>query len=309
MKVIFFGSPTFAVAFLNHLVRNEDIDVVAVVTQPPKASGRSKRPQPSPVNEAASAYEIPVLTPETLKDEAIQKELAGFEADIYVVVAYGLILPKYVLAIPKQGVINVHPSLLPKFRGPIPMPAAILAGDIKTGVTIMKMDAKMDHGPILAQLEFPLKDMDYPELEQYVAYKGPELLTQALLFYAERKLTPKEQDHDKATYCKLLDRDSGHIEWSKQTAAEIERMIRAYRPWPGTWTTWNGERLKILDGSVSAKPLLKKPGSIFQKDGQTLVACKKGALVLEELQLAGKKPMQTNIFLNGNKNFATSNLV
>lgn len=311
MKIVFFGSPKFAVPFLNTLIIHEDISVVGVVTQPDKAVGRSSTPKPSAIAETADAYEIPVFKPENLKDKAVDKQLKPLEADAFIVLAYGNIIPNRILEIPPLGVINVHPSLLPKYRGATPMQAAIREGDKVTGISIMKMDKKMDHGPILAQLEIPLPDtVDYPELETIVAYKGPQLLVDSLLGYEKGRLKPTPQDDTKATYVKLFTRDTGRIDWNKHTADEVERMIRAYRPWPGVWTTWNGKRLKILGAQPRKSPLLKtkQHGQVFQKEHETRIAIKKSILAPTHLQLEGSKPTSIEDFIKGHPDFIGSTL-
>jgi len=304
MNVVFFGSPQFAVPFLNTLITHENISVVGVVTQPNKPSGRKGELKASSVGVVAEAYGIPVLKPENLKDEAVDVELRKFTADVYVVLAYGQIIPNRILEIPRLGVINVHPSLLPKYRGATPMQSAIAEGDKTTGITIMKMDKKMDHGPILAQLEFDLpNEIDYPGLEMIVTYKGPNLLTSSLLAYEAGRLEPKAQDDSKATYVKLFDRDAGQADWTKQSAEEIERMVRAYRPWPGVWSTWNDKRLKILQARVEQGVFLKKTGRVMERKGKILVVCKKGTLELLEVQLEGSKPASVEVFLHGHSDF------
>ncbi|MDA1038630.1 MAG: methionyl-tRNA formyltransferase [bacterium] len=307
MKIIFFGSPKFSVPFINALILAEDIEVIGVVTQPDKAIGRSQELKPSAVAETASAYSIPVLKPDNLKDEIFQEQLSKWKADAYVVIAYGKIIPNIVLDIPKLGVINVHPSLLPKYRGATPMQAAIREGDQTTGITIMKMDHKMDHGPILAQLKLEIKkDVDYPALQTKVAYKGPPLLVHTLRAFADGRLKPKEQNHEMATYIKLFDRDSGMINWKNQKATEIERMMRAYRPWPGIWTTWNGKRLKVLNARIATGNIIKNAGSVSQKNESIFVETKKGSLELIEIQLEGSKATLISDFLLGHKDFVGS---
>lgn len=307
MNIVFFGSPIFAVPFLNTLMTREGINVVGVVTQPDKPAGRGGAVKPSAVGAAAEAYGIPVLKPEHLKAEEIEQQLRDFEADAFVVLAYGQIIPGRILNIPPLGVVNVHPSILPKYRGATPMQAAIRVGDKTTGITIIKMDAKMDHGPILAQLEFGLTDdIDYPELESIVIRKGPPLLVDALLAYEAGRLEPKPQDDTRATYVKLFDRDAGRAEWSRESAEEIERMIRAYRPWPGVWTTWNGKRLKILQAGVESGTFLRRTGKVIERESKILVVCKKGTLELLEVQLEGSKPAPINAFIHGHSDFIGS---
>lgn len=191
------------------------------------------------------------------------------------------------------------------------MQAAIREGDTTTGISIMKMDKKMDHGPILAQLEFDLPyDIDYPGLETIVTYKGPQLLVDSLLAYAKGRLEPTPQDDSKATYVKLFNRDTGRIDWNKHTAEEIERMIRAYRPWPGVWTTWNGKRLKILEAEPRKRPLLssKQYGDVFLKEDEVHIATKKSILAPRRIQLEGSKPTTIDAFIKGRPDFVGSTL-
>ncbi len=307
MTIVFFGSPLFAVPFLNTLTTSEGLDVVGVVTQPDKPVGRKGELKASAVGAAATAYGIPVLKPESLKEANVMDRLKEFQADVFVVLAYGQIIPGNILDIPPLGVVNVHPSLLPKYRGATPMQAAIRAGDKTTGITIMKMDKKMDHGPILAQLEFELPDgIDYPELESIVIQKGPKLLVDSLLAYEAKRLEPMPQDDSKATFVKLFDRNVGRVDWQKQSAAEIERMIRAYCPWPGVWTTYRGKRLKILAAGVERGAFLKKLGSVIRRDDKVFVICKKGTLELKEIQLESAKPASITSFLHGHADFIGS---
>lgn len=286
---------------------HEGFTVLAVVTQPDRASGRHKIPHPCPVAQAAAAYKVNLFQPVSLKrDKNIRKKLADLGADVFVVVAYGSMIPDELLALPPFGVINVHPSLLPRHRGPTPMPSAILAGDEVTGISIMKLDHEMDHGPILAQLEIPLtSDMDTPALEQIVTYKGPVLLADTLEAYRKGHLKPREQAHERATYCQLLTRDSGRLDW-KESAEQLDRTIRAYRPWPGTWTTWKRKRLKILDAALAAGSLLKPAGTVYEEGGYVYISCHRGSILLKQLQLEGGKPLSIRDFLRGYKDFVGS---
>lgn len=307
MKLVFFGSPQFSVPFLNMLTTNSAFSVVGVVTQPDKPVGRSGKREPSPIAKAASAYDMPILKPASLKNKDVLDELARLKADVYVVVAYGNIIPNEILNLPPLGVVNVHPSLLPKYRGATPMQSAILNGDKKTGITIIKMDNKMDHGPILSRLEIVIPEaMDYPELEMEVIYKGPKLLVDSLIAYERGLLKPEDQKHDEATYVKLFDRNTGEVDWKKD-AVEIERMMRAYKPWPGIWTRWNGKNLKILRARVGKSHPLTKAGMVIKRGGDDVeVSCKKDSLVLKEIQLTGSKPTDLKSFINGHQNFIGS---
>ncbi|KKW45212.1 MAG: Methionyl-tRNA formyltransferase [Parcubacteria group bacterium GW2011_GWA2_56_7] len=314
IKTVFFGSPQLAVPFLNQLVLHDEITVLAVVTQPDKPMGRSGKPHPSPIAAAAELYDIPVLKPERLKKAVVQKELLRFDADVYVVVAYGKILPKDVLTHPPFGTINMHPSLLPHSRGPTPMRSAILHGETETGISIMKMDEEMDHGPILSQLRLDISDphVDAQSLEETVTYLGPKLLIETLLNYTSGNLTPIPQDDKHASYTHLLSRDSGVIDWANMSALQIDRMVRAYRPWPGVSTVWdngkNARTLKILRTDLGPNALLRRSGVVFERDGRVFVSTKKGSLELKELQLAGAKPLSAQEFLKGHPTFIGARL-
>jgi methionyl-tRNA formyltransferase len=306
MKLVFFGSPQFSVPFLNMLAVNENFSIVGVVTQPDKPVGRGGKLEQSSVAKAAEAYGFTILKPKSLRDEKIKETLSDINADVYVVVAYGNIIPPSILNLPRLGVINVHPSLLPKYRGATPMQSAILNDDEKTGITIMKMDEEMDHGPILSQLEIAVpKTMDYPELEMEVIYKGPKLLIDTLIAYERGTLKQVEQKHQLATYVKLFDRNTGKVDWNANSI-EIERMSRAYKPWPGIWTTWNGRNLKLLQVRNGKPHPLTKSGTVILNGECVEVSCKKGSLVLERVQLTGSKPIDIKSFVNGHQNIIGS---
>lgn len=290
-RTIFFGTPQFAVPALESLIKDNRFDVVAVVTEPDQKSGRGKKIVFSPVKLTAMKYNITVLQPE--KMQAISYKLKAKSFDAAVVCAYGQIIPKKILEITKYGFINIHPSLLPKYRGPSPIQTAILNGDRKTGVTIIKVDEKMDHGPILAQqgLEFPNKyqisndqisKLNYLEISKILSKLGAELLIKILPGYLEGKIKPKAQDHKKATFTKLIRKEDGLINWNEPVEI-IERRIRAYFPWPGTYTFLNKKRFKII------KAHLKTSTSGVEV----------GKLVLDLVQLEGKKEMSWQEFCRG----------
>src|SRR5262245_5301551 len=228
MRVMFLGTPEFAAIPLEALAADSRYQVVGVVTQPDRPAGRGRAPEPPPVKRAALRLGIPVLQPETLRDPAAAEQLAALHPDVGVVAAYGEILRKNVLAIPPLGYLNIHPSLLPRHRGPTPVPGAILAGDTETGVTVMLLDAKLDSGPILAQQRVPLlPDARSGELTEALFRIGSALLLESLARYAEGQLTPTPQDDSQATYTKMLKKEDGRIDWSAD-AVHIERMTRAY---------------------------------------------------------------------------------
>ena len=253
MKIVFFGSPAFAVPFLKALHNDADVELIAAVCQPDQPAGRGQELAEPAVKTAALAHGIKVLQPATLKDEAVQKDLSAFGADFFVVVAYGKLIPKAVLDIPRLGCVNVHPSLLPKYRGASPMQFALDAGDPETGITVMLLDEGMDTGPILAFDHVEIHDDEtLGSLTTKVEQTGPSLLLSTLKRFAAGEITPLKQDDAKATPSRKLEKEDGHIDWTK-TAAAIERRVRAYDPWPGTWSVWNRNgkalRLKIIQVS------------------------------------------------------------
>jgi methionyl-tRNA formyltransferase len=292
MRVIFLGTPQFATIPLEALARDSRYQVVGGVTQPDRAAGRSRAPEPPPVKRMAVQLDIPVFQPESLRDPAAVEQLAALRPDAGVVAAYGEILRKNVLAIPPHGYLNIHPSLLPRHRGPTPVPGAILAGDAETGVTVMLLDAKMDSGPILAQQRVPLPpDARSGQLTEELFRLGSGLLLGALAGYAAGNLVPSPQDDSQATYTKLLNKQAGAIDWSAD-AIRIERMTRAYDPWPGAHTSWRGQPFKII--AARAHPEWAGGaalGTLLPKQGSAWVATGAGALELLAIQPAGKRPL------------------
>jgi len=302
-RIIFFGTGDFAVPSLTALVKDGRFDVLAVVTQPDRPVGRHATITPPPVKVAATILGITdVRQPETLKDAGFQSWIksVGRSCDAFVVVSYGKILPQWLLDLPKEGVVNVHGSLLPRWRGPSPIQAAIAAGDAKSGVTIMKIDAEMDHGPILSTVETQIApDETGSSLHDRLAVLGTEALPKTLADFLDGRVSPVEQDHASATTCKILTRDDGKIDWTRP-ATDIERLIRAYNPWPGCWTLVGGKRLKIHKASVIAGDDAFKPGQCFVFEKQPAVACGEGtALVLDEIQIEGRASVSGAAFVKG----------
>jgi methionyl-tRNA formyltransferase len=292
LRVVFLGTPDFAVIPLEVLARDDRYTLVGVVTQPDRPSGRGRAPEPPPVKQAALRLGLPVLQPETLREEAAVAQLAALRPDVGVVAAYGEILRKAVLAIPPLGYLNIHPSLLPLHRGPTPVPGAILAGDTETGVTVMRLDAKMDAGPILAQrrVELPA-DVRAKAFTEYLFQLGAELLVETLAPYAVGQVVPVPQDDSQATYTALLKKTDGAIDWSTP-AERIERMTRAYDPWPGAWTSWRGQPLKIITARVHAEWAGDAPpGALLDRNDGIWVATGAGALELLLVQPAGKRAL------------------
>jgi methionyl-tRNA formyltransferase len=292
IRVIFLGTPAFAAIPLEALAADARYQVVGVVTQPDRPAGRGRAPEPPPVKRAAVRLGIPVLQPGTLRDPAAAEQLAALRPDAGVVAAYGEILRKQVLAIPPLGYLNIHPSLLPRHRGPTPVPGAILAGDAETGVTVMLLDAKMDSGPILAQQRVPLPpDARGDQLTEELFRLGAALLLEALARYAAGELAPTPQDDIQATYTKMLKKDDGAIDWAAD-AIQIERMTRAYHPWPGAQTSWRGQPLKVIAARAHSEWAgAAAPGALLPQADGVWVATGAGALELLTVQPAGKRPL------------------
>ena len=289
MRILFLGTPSFATHPLRRLVEAGH-EIVGVVTQPDRPVGRSGALQPPPVKQVAVELGLPVLQPETLRDENVVAELRALRPEAGVVAAYGEILRRVVLEIPPLGYLNIHPSLLPLYRGPSPVTAAILAGDSMTGVSVMLLERAMDSGPILAQASVPIEPLARTgSLTEQLFELGSDLLAGVLPLYAAGELQPQPQDHERATITRMLAREDGRVDWTLPAAA-IERAVRAYDPWPGAWTIANGQSVKILRASVEAQTGPEPPGTVLDTPG-LVVATGEGALQLHEVQPAGRRPM------------------
>ena len=302
------GTPEFSVPSLAALV-DAGYDVVAVVTQPDRRSGRGRKLALSPVKQAALERDLPVLQPRSLRDPGAAAALAELAPDVIVVAAFGQILRSDVLDLPPHGCINVHASLLPRWRGAAPVQAAILAGDQVTGSTIMCMDAGMDTGPILAQVALLIDPADTGEsLMHRLAEQGAALLAETLPRWLAGEITPQAQDPALATLCRPLRKEQGVIDWT-QPAIQIERAVRAFNPWPAATTTWSGVGLKVLE--AAAEPDLgadQPPGTVVTADGRVLVSTGAGLLRLERVQLAGRSAMAVSDFLRGQPDFVGARL-
>lgn len=299
MKVVYMGTPDFAVGPLESII-NAGHEVVLVVTQPDRVRGRSGKVSYSPVKEVALAHNIPVFQPEKIKQEEEVKELAKYPADIFVVAAFGQILSKEILDMPRLGCVNIHASLLPKYRGAAPIQWSIINGDEKSGVTLMKMDVGLDTGDILMQEEIVLDKKETGEsLFDKLAKLGSDMIVKALPMIEKGKLTPIPQNDEESNYAKMLTKDYGEIDFVK-SATTIERLIRGLNSWPSTYTHINGKVLKIWDADVLPYLGNEKTGSIIglTKDSFT-VKCGEDALKVNEVQLEGKKRMKVEDFLRG----------
>jgi len=312
IKILFFGTSEIAKEILEALVRGK-YNIIAVLTQPDKKTGREQLIKKGSVKEFAQINKIPVLQPLKLNDEVVEK-IKELEPDLIVVIAYGKIIPKEILEIPQFKSINIHPSLLPKFRGPSPIQNAILAGEKETGVTIMLMDEKMDHGDILFQKKVQI----YPEdtakiLTKKIAPVSSKLLIETIPLWIEKKIIPLKQDDAQATYCQLIEREDGHIFWDS-SAEDIHNKYRAFQPWPGIFSVWEKEdkilRIKLTNIKIDEKKTEKKyeMGEVFELDGEIKVKSMNNSIILKEVQLEGKKPTNIKDFVNGHKDFVGSRL-
>lgn len=287
------GTPDFSVPILAALI-DAGHDVVAVYSQPPRPAGRGHKEQLTPVHAHAQARAIPVRTPKSLKSAEEQQAFRDLDLDMAVVAAYGLILPQAVLDAPRHGCLNVHASLLPRWRGAAPIQRAILAGDTQTGVTIMQMDAGLDTGDmLLAEAVDITPTTTAQSLHDQLSALGARLIVDALARYGE--LIPRKQPAEGVTYAAKLAKDEGRLDWSRP-AVELERQVRGLTPWPGVWCTLpDGERLKVIEAQVVTGHGV--PGTVL--DGALTVACGEGALRLLRVQRAGKAPMAAADLLRG----------
>jgi len=305
--VIFMGTPDFAVPSLHALVE-ANYDVVAVVTQPDAPAGRGQQVRHSPVKQFALQRGLTVLQPASLKPPEVVAQLRAFQPDLIVVAAFGQILRQDVLDMPKYGCLNVHASLLPRWRGAAPVSAAIAAGDACTGVTIMLMEAGLDSGPILTQREVPIAPDDTAgTLTERLAHLGALLLVETLPGWLGGTITPRRQDQSQVTLAPRLKKEDGKIDWSRP-ALVLERHVRAMTPWPGAYTTWQGQQLKVLRAMLADTPVAgeQKAGAVIAREGQVYVCCGDGLLRLLNLQLEGRRCVDAEAFLRGHPSFANS---
>lgn len=299
LKIIFAGTPDFAARHLQALLDSEH-HVIAVYTQPDRPAGRGHQLQASPVKQLALQHNIPVYQPKSLKKAPAQAELAALGADLMVVVAYGLILPKVVLATPALGCINVHGSLLPRWRGAAPIQRSIWAGDTHTGVTIMQMDEGLDTGAMLSKVALPIEASDTSaSLYDKLAVVGPQALLAALVDLPALQRQAEPQDDTLANYAEKLFKEEAQLDFRK-TAAALEREVRAFNPWPVSYLQLGTQQLKVWQSRVEASTANAQPGTVVRVDKKGIaIATADGLLVLETIQPAGKKPMAVVDFLNG----------
>lgn len=301
MRIIFAGTPEFAAGHLAALLNAAEHEVVAVYTQPDRPAGRGKKLQASAVKKLALEHGLPVEQPISLKDTDAQAQLASYHADVMVVVAYGLILPEAVLRLPTYGCINVHGSLLPRWRGAAPIQRAIWAGDSHAGVAIMQMEAGLDTGPVLLEKSLAIApDETSASLYEKLAELGPSALLESLHDLPQQLSQAKVQDERLVTYAHKLSKEEAQLDW-QQPARVLERWVRAFNPWPIAWLqSITGETLKIWRSELAPGAKGAEPGTILQADNKGIVIqTREQALKILELQPAGKKPMPAAAFLNG----------
>lgn len=300
LKVVFMGSPDFSLPSLRALA--EKYDVVGVVTQPDRASGRGRELKAPPVKTLALELGIPVIQPEKLRQPEAMEQLRAWNPDIIIVAAFGQILRKDVLELPRYGCINVHASLLPRWRGAAPINAAILHGDAETGVTIMQMDVGLDTGPMLSKRSIPLTRQDTAgSVFDRLSTLGADLLVETLPDYLSGKLTPSPQPEEGVTYAPMLKKEEGRLDFT-HPAEELERRVRAFNPWPGVFMDFDGTLLKVHRARVRAGDVAVGQRLIDQD--QPAIGAGGGLLILEEVQPAGKKAMSGKSFLAGARNWA-----
>ncbi len=300
MKIVFMGTPEFAVPSLKTLV-SEGHEVVLTVTQPDRKGNRGKM-TPPPVKIAAEELGIEVIQPQQVKGNTdLIKKLEAISPDVIAVAAYGRILPTDILEIPTFGCINVHASLLPKYRGASPIHSAILNGDEEAGVTIMQMAEGLDTGDMLSSVSIPIEGMNYTELSEKLADAGGKLLCKVLTEISKGSITPVKQDESKATFTGIIKKEDGRINFDTMSSKQIERMLNAYHVWPGVYCTYKDDILKVKGAMACEEDREGKPGEIISvSDSGICVKCAEGILLITELQLPGKKTMPVSDFLRGN---------
>lgn len=304
MKVIFMGTPDFAVAPLKSIAASGH-DIGYVITQPDKAKNRGKKIEETPVKKAANELMIPVLQPEKIRgNERVMEALKAYNPDIIVVAAYGQIIPKEILELPYHGCINIHASLLPRFRGASPIQHAILAGDEKTGITIMQMAEGLDTGDMLFKGEVEIGKMNFEELHDALAKLGADMIVDALKKIEIGEVNPEKQDDSKSCYASMISKKDGKIDFT-QGADVIERKIRAFDPWPSAFCMWGDKNVKIKKAEAiisDVKATETEFGKVLSATDEGIdVACGSGILRIKVLQMPGKRPMAVGDFLRGNK--------
>jgi methionyl-tRNA formyltransferase len=294
-KILFFGTEDFAKSILEQLLDSQQFSVIGVVTKIDQIKGRNEVYK-SPVKLLAEQNHLQIFQPESLKNWSLDIE----PWDLSIVCQYGKIIPKAILDIPQLGTINIHTSLLPRYRGASPIQTALINGETETGVTIMFMDEKMDHGPILAQEKIIIdQDDTYLTLSEKMMPVAGKLLLKTLDQWIKKEIQSQIQDESKVTLCKLLERDDGKIDWQKMSADQIYNLYRGTYPWPGVWTLWEGKRLKLTETRKSNNSFT--PGLVVELEKKVYVGAVEGSIELLKIQMEGKKEMDVKSFVNGYK--------
>ena len=302
------GSAEFSVPILVKLIK--EFNVQAVITEIDKTAGRGKKLVSPPTKEIAEKNNILCWQPQSLKKNSeILEKIESLEPDVIVVAAYGKLLPEKLLNIPEHGCLNVHPSLLPIYRGPSPIQTALLNGDKETGVSIMLLDKEMDAGDLLVQKSVIIKETDdYNSLSDQFSSEGATMLSEILPLYLQGSIILETQDDDKATFCYKISKESGKINWT-QSAEDIQNQLRAYKKWPGIYSSFSGKKIDILEAVKSSDNNIEvKVGEVYKKEKRIFVRCGQGSLELLEVKLEGKKQMPIQNFINGNQSFLGSSL-
>jgi len=296
IPIIFFGTHQFAAAILESVIKSGMFDIQPVVTMPDRPAGRNQELQKSSVKIIAEKYNLKIDQPPTLKNYILPDD----NYSLNIVVDYGMIIPQSIIEKPKYGSINIHPSALPKYRGASPIQSALMAGEKETAITIMLIDDQMDHGPILFQEKITIeKDETFPDLYARLALRSSQLLLDVVPRYIEGKIRPIPQNHEMATFTKILTREDGKMDFKEKNAEDIYNLYRGLTPWPGIYTIWNGKRLKLLKIIKSDKKIAS--GDLAVAGKQVFFGCKSGSIEILELQLEGKKAMIAMEFANGFK--------
>ncbi len=312
LRIIYMGTPYFAVPALKALIEGsapgrilpEGYEIVSVITRPDKPAGRGREIALSPVKQTAQSYGIPIWQPGSFKKQENYQALAAYKADLYIVAAFGQILPQVVLDQPRYGTLNIHASLLPKYRGPDPIAEAILQGDKETGVSIMLLDVGIDTGPVLMRQSIPISnDEILGSLTITLAELGAQVLQEVLPLWIAGKIQPETQDETRATHTHMLQKEDGKMNWEKPANA-LARQVRAFMPWPGSYTSWRGKTLKIISAQPSSVEVARPvPGTalIREESGRQVLAIVTGSglLMIQQLQLEGKRAMSAEEFLRG----------
>lgn len=306
MRVLYMSTPEFGVPTLRKF-SEQDYEIVGVVCQPDKPAGRGRQLITPAIKRAALELGLPIFQPDNLRAPEAIAALAQTKPDLILVAAYGKYIPDEILALPTRGALNLHPSLLPRWRGACPVTAAIAAGDPETGVTIHFVASEMDTGDILAQANAPIGDEDTTETTMArLAVLGADVYADAVARWLRGKIAPRQQDHARATWCDRMTKAQGKIDWTQPTE-KIARQVRAYQPWPLAFTFWRGQQLNILNArALDLAPDSATPGQVLQSDAGIVVATGKGSLLLRQVQLGGKRALPVEDFSRGARGFVGS---